>query len=153
MKIKIIAGLLLVSGVLSLGWGWHATHQNLKAEKRDRQLSDAKLAQLGTVLTAERAARVKLEAARAAYSNAIEGKQNEVDNLRRDLERGPKRVFVRATCPAVPGAATDAAGAVAGAAELDPTARRAYLDLRAGIHRVEALLGFCRKELANRSAP
>lgn len=58
-----------------------------------------------------------------------------------------KRVYVRATCPAVPETSTGASGAASESAELDPAYRQTLSDLRIGVEEQRRLLNVCRAEL------
>lgn len=151
MKLRIIAALGLALLVTTLGWGWHSTYQNLQAASKAQKLAEARAAQLDAVLETERKRREALDMARTQYLDELEARNNEIATLRDDLNSHSRRLRIRATCPDVSEAGTDSAGAETGAAELDTAARQAYLDLRAGINKVESLLSLCRAELTARA--
>jgi prophage endopeptidase len=67
-----------------------------------------------------------------------------------DVAAGVKRVYVRATCPAVSGAASNTGGVESGTAELDSNYRQALSDLRSGAQEQLRLLNVCRAELMAR---
>lgn len=67
-----------------------------------------------------------------------------------DVTAGSKRVYVRATCPAVSGTSSSASGIESGTAELDSNYRQALSDLRSGAQEQLRLLNVCRAELMPR---
>lgn len=66
--------------------------------------------------------------------------KNQIDSLRDQLVAGTKRVLVRATCPAVPAAASPTSVDDAGNPEITAAARQDYLRLREQIVTTEAQL-------------
>lgn len=66
--------------------------------------------------------------------------KNQIDSLRDQLVAGTKRVRVRATCPAVPAAASPTSVDDAGNPEITAAARQDYLRLREQIVTTEAQL-------------
>lgn len=87
--------------------------------------------------------RIDLENLKRAQAHAIE-----ISELRAAVAAGTRRLSVRAKCPAatgVPEASGVASLDVPGKAELDPSARQDYLDLRAGILDTEAELAACKQ--------
>lgn len=66
--------------------------------------------------------------------------KNQIDSLRDQLAAGTKRVLVRATCPAVPAAASPTSVDDAGNPEITAAARQDYLRLREQIVTTEAQL-------------
>lgn len=92
---------------------------------------------------------------------AVEAKKEEVQNeyqafkaaeakRNADIGTGVKRVYVRATCPAMPSTSTDSSRVESGTAELDSAARRTLSDLRVGVEEQRRLLNVCRAELMGR---
>jgi len=69
--------------------------------------------------------------------------QNDIKNLRDQLDHDGKRVHVNAPCPAMPATTEQADGANGSSAVLTPDAERNYVDLIANIKRTEALLKYC----------
>lgn len=72
------------------------------------------------------------------------------EKLQRELASvpEPKRVFVRASCPAVPATGVSGVGNGEGKPELDEEGRRLVRDLRQGILRVEGKLEACQAILS-----
>lgn len=94
-----------------------------------------------------------------AVENQKEAIQNEFSAFKQaealrdaSIGVGVKRVYVRATCPAVSGATTNASGTASGAVELDPAYRSTLSDLRRAAAEQLRLLNVCRVELLNRSS-
>lgn len=67
-----------------------------------------------------------------------------------DINTGVKRVYVRASCPAMPAAEADTGRASGGSVELDPAYRQTLSDLRRGAAEQLRLLNLCRAELIAR---
>lgn len=98
------------------------------------------------------ASRVQTEAIRTTFIEYKAGKENETSALERAVADGTKRLWVKASCPAVRTDGTVPGGAVSGTAELDASARQDYYALRRGLERQYAELQFCRSELRKRSS-
>jgi prophage endopeptidase len=99
--------------------------------------------------TAESAARqVKLaDEARTDYLNKLTEAENEISNLRGRVESGAVRLRIKATCPKLPAASTNPAGAVTESPELDRDARSAYYAHLTQIAKADSLLKLCVKTL------
>lgn len=99
------------------------------------------------------ASRAQTEQIRQVFIDYKAGKENETTALERAVADGTKRLSIRATCPAAVRAdGTVPGGAVSGTAELDPSVRQDYFELKRGLDRQFAELQFCRSELRKRSA-
>lgn len=69
----------------------------------------------------------------AKYTQELADAKKQLDDLRRDVDSGAKRLRIAATCPGVPKATSATGVDDAGAPELTPDARRNYFDHRDGI--------------------
>ncbi|MFO4130676.1 lysis protein, partial [Enterobacter cloacae] len=67
------------------------------------------------------------------YTKELSDAKKTINDLRRDVDSGAKRLRLSATCPAVRKATTATGVDDAGAPELTPDARRSYFDHRDGI--------------------
>ena len=63
-----------------------------------------------------------------------------INDLRRDVDSGAKRLRIAATCPGVPKATSTSGVDDAGAPELTPDARRNYFDHRDGIATADKMI-------------
>lgn len=130
--------------------GWKATDLAWDADSamRDAATSEqiAKVhLERGLILT-------ERELRRAALKIELDKANAKIEKLDADIASGAKRVFVRAKCPAVPAATSDASGIDGGTAELDPSYRPALSQLRRRAEEQLNLLKLCRQELLLRSA-
>ena len=69
----------------------------------------------------------------AKYTKELSDAKKTINDLRRDVDSGAKRLRIAATCPGVPKATSSTGVDDAGAPELTPDARRNYFDHRDGI--------------------
>lgn len=119
--------------------------------RRELAVAQASQARSQELLTEERQARAEAEDRRGAYLIELQRASNETERLRDCIADGTCGLRVNTTCPAVPAAPSDAAGAAGTSPELDARARRAYFALREGLTRLEADFAFCQRELSSRS--
>lgn len=84
------------------------------------------------------------EALDRKYTESLSSAERRIDELSADIAAGPKRVFVRATCPANPESSIGTTGSVGdgGAAELGRAAREDYLRLKRGIAKQDAQIRY-----------
>lgn len=76
----------------------------------------------------------------AKYTKELSDAKKTINDLRRDVDSGAKRLRIAATCPGV-SKTTSAAGVDdAGTPELTPDARRNYFDHRDGIETVNKMI-------------
>lgn len=76
----------------------------------------------------------------AKYTKELSDAKKTINDLRRDVDSGAKRLRIAATCPGV-SKATSAPGVDdAGAPELTPDARRSYFDHRDGIATADKMI-------------
>lgn len=148
----VAAGALLAG--LPLSWRHDAAMARL-----ERQQATALAKQSGDAAKRLQAAQDDLKQRQAAWAETetrlygeLRNAETENASLRADVDAGRRRLLVRATCPASPGAGLSDASTAAGvdhgtAAELDPAARPAYFALRDGIKRVTAQLEVCQSRL------
>ena len=149
MNITLVAsGVALVVG---FGIAW-----NVQALRWDKDVADLRQEQSSKLIEAWADGERKTLAA----ENQKEAIQNDFNQFKQiealrdaSIGAGVKRVYVRATCPAVPSTEANASGTSVRTAELDPAYRRTLSNLRSGAAEQLRLLNFCRAELESRSAP
>lgn len=76
----------------------------------------------------------------AKYTKELSDAKKTINDLRRDVDSGAKRLRIAATCPGVPKAASATGVDDAGAPELTPDARRNYFDHRDGIATADKMI-------------
>lgn len=135
----------VLAAMIGAAGGWYV--QGLRWDTSETKLRTEQLEALAAAY-ADRDSRV------AAAENRKEVVEREFNDFKkaeaaRDdaIGSGVRRVYVRASCPAVSAAETDTGRAASGAAELDPRYRSALSDLRRGAVEQLRLLNLCRAEL------
>ena len=76
----------------------------------------------------------------AKYTKELSDAKKNINNLRRDVDSGAKRLRIAATCTGVPKATSATSVDDAGSPELTPDARRNYFDHRDGIETVNKMI-------------
>ncbi|HCM9192735.1 TPA: lysis protein [Enterobacter cloacae subsp. dissolvens] len=76
----------------------------------------------------------------AKYTKELSDAKKNINDLRRDVDSGAKRLRIAATCPGVPKATSAPGMDDAGAPELTPDARRNYFDHRDGIATADKMI-------------
>lgn len=76
----------------------------------------------------------------AKYTKELSDAKKTINDLRRDVDSGAKRLRIDATCPGVPKATSATGVDDAGSPELTPDARRNYFDHRDGIATVNKMI-------------
>lgn len=138
----------VLAALIGAAGGWYV--QGLRWDASAAKLRDAQSEALAAVY-ADRDAKV------LAAEDKKEVVEREFNDFKKaeaardgDIGIGVKRVYVRASCPAVPAADTDTGRAQSGSAELDPAYRQTLSDLRRGAAEQLRLLNLCRAELMAR---
>lgn len=144
----------LVSATLGFLAAWGI--QSLRWSESDAKASEANALTIATNVEAVakqyEQSRAETEKYRAQYLEQQANAKAEIDDLERRIAAGPERLYIKASCPAVPATGANASGTGSGAAELDATATRAYFAIERGLAEQYGLLQLCRKELRKRSA-
>ena len=76
----------------------------------------------------------------AKYTKELSDAKKTINDLRRDVDSGAKRLRIAATCPGVPKATSATGVDDAGTPELTTDARRNYFDHRDGIETVNKMI-------------
>ena len=104
-------------------------------DKANKQLS------LATATIKDMQARQRdVAALDAKYTKELSDAKKTINDLRRDVDSGAKRLRIAATCPGVPKATSSTGVDDAGAPELTPDARRNYFDHRDGIATADKMI-------------
>lgn len=133
----VAAGAFLAAWIMQ-GWRWDADVADIRLTA-SRELSAAYEERDKKIVEAED----QKEAVQNEF-NAFKQSEGERNAA---VSASLKRVYVRATCPAVPETSTGAGRVTSGSAELDPAYRQTLSDLRVGVEDQRRLLNVCRAEL------
>lgn len=144
-------------GLALIASHWLAYSQGKSAEeaRQDARRGIEAVAAAGALAGqyAERdAALASVEFQREGLEKELEKALDENRRLDDRIASGAERVYVRATCPAVPAAASNASGSSPVAAELDPRYRPVVSRLRERAIAAETWAKKCQVELRSRSA-
>lgn len=141
---------------MAIGFGAAWSAQQLRWDASDARAAKANAeaieANVSAVAKQYEQARAETESYRVQYLEQKKNDQAEIDALERRIAAGPERLYIKASCPAVPATGTNASGTGSRSAELDATATRAYFALERGLAEQYGLLQLCRQELRKRSA-
>ncbi|MCM7958670.1 lysis protein [Enterobacter hormaechei] len=137
-KLWLPAVILFVFAVLS----WKVNHyrDNAITYKDQRDKATEKLRQANDTIKDMQIRQRDVAALDAKYTKELSDAKKTINDLRRDVDSGAKRLRIAATCPGV-SKATSAPGVDdAGAPELTPDARRNYFDHRDGIATADKMI-------------
>ena len=125
-------------GVLAFSVNRYRDNAITYKEQRDQAASDLKLAK--DTITDMQVRQRDVAALDAKYTKELSDAKKTINDLRRDVDSGAKRLRIAATCPGV-SKATSATGVDdAGTPELTPDARRNYFDHRDGIATADKMI-------------
>lgn len=144
-------------GTALIGSHWLAySHGKSAEEARQDALRGQQAVAAAGALAGQYAARdtamAEVQFQRAALEKELEKALDENRRLDDRIASGADRVYVRAQCPSVPAAASDASGSAPVAAELDARYRNTLSHLKQNALRWEDYAKKCRIELMGRSA-
>ncbi|HBZ4253128.1 TPA: lysis protein [Klebsiella pneumoniae] len=134
--LPVLVGLL--GGALAIA----ASHYKEKAENEATRADNAELnLKLANDTIADMQTRQRdVAALDAKYTKELSDAKKTINDLRRDVDSGAKRLRIAATCPGVPKATSSTGVDDAGAPELTPDARRNYFDHRDGIATADKMI-------------
>lgn len=145
------AGGCAIALVLAGIWGGAELVQS-RWDAATMEAQTSEIESLGKLNAAVVKAREETEAIRQVFIDFKAGKQRETDDLERAVAAGTKRLSVKASCPALPGAGATASGTAGNTAILDADAGRNYYAYRRAYDAQFATLNLCRDELIKRSS-
>ncbi|MDU6466791.1 lysis protein [Enterobacter hormaechei] len=137
-KLWLPVVILVVIAVLS----WKVNHYRNNAitykDQRDKAIKNLNLAN-ATIKDMQTRQR-DVAALDAKYTKELSDAKKTINDLRRDVDSGAKRLRIAATCPGVPKATSTTGVDDAGSPELTRDARRNYFDHRDGIATVNKMI-------------
>lgn len=129
---------LVLIGVLALLVNHYRDNAITYKDQRDK--ATRKLSLANATIKDMQTRQSDVAALDAKYTKELSDAKKTINDLRRDVDSGAKRLRIAATCPGV-SKATSAPGVDdAGAPELTPDARRNYFDHRDGIETVNKMI-------------
>ncbi|HHL8025514.1 TPA: lysis protein [Escherichia coli] len=137
-KLVISAFLLTLFGSLV----WSANHYHNKAIEYKKQRDENAMALDSAMATISDMQKRQRDVAEldAKYTKELSDAKKTINDLRRDVDSGAKRLRIAATCPGVPKATSATGVDDAGTPELTPDARRNYFDHRDGIATADKMI-------------
>lgn len=135
LKSLIVPGVILLLALAS----WFS-YSSYKGEKKRADDAEQSLSLAKATITDMQTRQRDVAALDAKYTKELSDAKKTINDLRRDVDSGAKRLRIAATCPGV-SKATSASGVDdAGSPELTPDARRNYFDHRDGIATADKMI-------------
>lgn len=135
LKSLIVPGVILLLALAS----W-LSYSSYKGEKKRADDAEQSLSLAKAAITDMQTRQRDVAALDTKYTKELSDAKKTINDLRRDVDSGAKRLRIAATCPGV-SKATSATGVDdAGTPELTPDARRNYFDHRDGIATADKMI-------------
>ncbi|HFD2707845.1 TPA: lysis protein [Klebsiella pneumoniae] len=139
-RLTAIISAIVICLIVSLGWLASHYHDNATEFKRQRDKATEQLSLAKDTIADMQTRQRDVAALDAKYTKELSDAKKTINDLRRDVDSGAKRLRIAATCPGV-SKATSATGVDdAGTPELTPDARRNYFDHRDGIATADKMI-------------
>lgn len=129
---------LVLIGVLALLVNHYRDNAITYKDQRDK--ATRKLSLANATITDMQTRQRDVAALDAKYTKELSDAKKTINDLRRDVDSGAKRLRIAATCHGVPKATSATGVDDAGTPELTPDARRNYFDHRDGIATVNKMI-------------
>ncbi|ARN25484.1 TPA: lysis protein [Klebsiella pneumoniae] len=139
-RLAAIISAIVICLIVSLGWLASHYHDNATEFKRQRDKVTEQLSLANDTIADMQTRQRDVAALDAKYTKELSDAKKTINDLRRDVDSGAKRLRIAATCPGVPKATSSTGVDDAGAPELTPDARRNYFDHRDGIATADKMI-------------
>lgn len=139
-RLTAIISAIVICLIVSLGWLASHYHDNATEFKRQRDKATEQLSLANDTIADMQTRQRDVAALDAKYTKELSDAKKTINDLRRDVDSGAKRLRIAATCPGVPKATSSTGVDDAGAPELTPDARRNYFDHRDGIATADKMI-------------
>ncbi|HBS6959319.1 TPA: lysis protein [Escherichia coli] len=139
-RLTAIISAIVICLIVSLGWLASHYHDNATEFKRQRDKVTEQLSLAKDTIADMQTRQRDVAALDAKYTKELSDAKKTINDLRRDVDSGAKRLRIAATCPGVPKATSSTGVDDAGAPELTPDARRNYFDHRDGIATADKMI-------------
>ena len=139
-RLAAIISAIVICLIVSLGWLASHYHDNATTYKDQRDKATENLNLANATIKDMQIRQRDVAALDAKYTKELSDAKKTINDLRRAVDSGAKRLRIAATCPGV-SKATSATGVDdAGTPELTPDARRNYFDHRDGIATADKMI-------------
>ena len=126
--------------LISMAWAINHYRDNAITYKDQRDKATKSLRLANATIKDMQVRQRDVAALDAKYTKELSDAKKTINDLRRDVDSGAKRLRIAATCPGVPKATSSTGVDDAGAPELTPDARRNYFDHRDGIATADKMI-------------
>lgn len=126
--------------LVSMAWAINHYRGNAITYKDQRDKATEKLILANATIKDMQVRQRDVAALDAKYTKELSDAKKTINDLRRDIDSGAKRLRIAATCPGVSKATSSTGVDDAGAPELTPDARRNYFDHRDGIATADKMI-------------
>ncbi|MGT2090191.1 lysis protein [Enterobacter hormaechei subsp. xiangfangensis] len=139
-RLTAIICAVVVCLLVSMAWAINHYRDNAIAYKDQRDKAVEQVSLANATIKDMQTRQRDVAALDAKYTKELSDAKKTINDLRRDVDSGAKRLRIAATCPGM-SKATSATGVDdAGAPELTPDARRNYFDHRDGIATADKMI-------------
>ena len=139
-RLAAIISAIVICLIVSLGWLASHYHDNATTYKDQRDKAVEQVSLANATIKDMQTRQRDVAALDAKYTKELSDAKKTINDLRRDVDSGAKRLRIAATCPGV-SKATSATGVDdAGTPELTPDARRNYFYHRDGIATADKMI-------------
>lgn len=139
-RIAAVIWAVIICLVVSLGLAVNHYRDNATEYKKQRDEKTQALNLANATITDMQVRQRDVAALDAKYTKELADAKKTINDLRRDVDSGVKRLRIAATCPGVPKATSATGVDDAGTPELTPDARRNYFDHRDGIATADKMI-------------
>ncbi|EIT0968116.1 lysis protein [Escherichia coli] len=139
-RLAAIISAVVICLIVSLGGLASYYHDNATEFKRQRDKVTEQLSLAKDTIADMQTRQRDVAALDAKYTKELSDAKKTINDLRRDVDSGAKRLRIAATCHGVPKATSSTGVDDAGAPELTPDARRNYFDHRDGIATADKMI-------------
>ena len=139
-RLAAIISAVVICLIVSLGWLASHYHDNATTYKDQRDKATENLNLANATIKDMQIRQRDVAALDAKYTKELSDAKKTINDLRRDVDSGAKRLRIAATCHGVPKATSSTGVDDAGAPELTPDARRNYFDHRDGIATADKMI-------------
>ena len=139
-RLTAIICAVVICLLVSMAWAINHYRDNAITYKDQRDKATKNLNLANATIKDMQVRQRDVAALDAKYTKELSDAKKTINDLRRDVDSGAKRLRIAATCPGV-SKATSATGVDdAGTPELTPDARRNYFDHRGGIATTDKMI-------------
>ena len=139
-RLTAIICAVVICLLVSMAWAINHYRDNATTYKDQRDKATKSLRLANDTIKDMQTRQRDVAALDAKYTKELSDAKKTINDLRRDVDSGAKRLRIAATCHGVPKATSSTGVDDAGTPELTPDARRNYFDHRDGIATVNKMI-------------